>query len=154
MTTPTRPKLQAVPHHEIADLIEKRDGDCFVVAAHIVALFDRPFALSAAESKARELALAIGREDYHIALVHGWVTRPTDGKRHVHAWVEIPDVRLVLDYSNGLEVMTPIAHYYKAGKINEDTIRHYDRDETRELLIAHEHYGPWHEMDDAEPDND
>ena len=144
MTTPTRPQLKA----------EEHDGDCFKVAANIVALFDCQFALTSAELKAREMALAIGRNENSVYLVHGYVTRPTDGKRHVHAWVEIPDVRLVLDYSNGLEVMTPIAHYYKAGKINEACISRYGYYEARESLVKHEHYGPWVELDDVEPTDD
>ena len=142
MTTPTRPKVEE---------IEKKDGDCFKVAASIVALFDCQFALTKSEFAATELVRAIGREEYNVYLTHGWVTRPTDGVRHEHAWVEIPDVRLVIDYSNGLEVMTPIAHYYKAGKVNPACIKQYGYDETRQLLVKHEHYGPWEDMDKVDP---
>ena len=109
------------------------NGDCFEVAALVLALYDKAWAV---DGNAREAidtlkALKVGKLD--LLLVHGWVTRPTDQHKHVHGWVEIPDMRLVLDYGNGLNILMPKPVYYDKGKIT-DTVS-YSAAQTTRMLI-------------------
>lgn len=100
-------------------------GDCFSAAADLIISLDLTDA----------------------RLVHGMVTGTGEikGLRHPHAWVEMNN--LVLDYSNGSEVVCDRPMYYEAGEIEplkKCEYRTYSFDEMMELLIDKLHYGPWH----------
>jgi hypothetical protein len=111
-------------------------GDCFIVAAKLVALAG----------------------EYPDAFIcHGMVTHAETG-RHAHAWIErhrtfthpdweapIPTVD-VIDRSNGNNAALPAALYYKLGAIDPDTVRRYDRTTAIERMLATGHYGPWTEL--------
>lgn len=95
------------------------DGDCYEVAANMV------------------LEMPIR------TLCHGTVTGqgPLEGVRFGHAWVELGEV--VFDFSNGHSVVTTRTRYYEIGEIREEDVRRYSGVETYEMLVKHEHYGPW-----------
>ena len=124
-------------------MTEEKNGDCFVVAAEIVAQFDMP--LSCGQEGARGAIKLLGLMDvqqHELVLVHGQVTRHTDGLKHTHGWVEIKTMNdVVVDFSNGHHALAPHADYYKAGQI-EDTIK-YEFDEVKQMMVKHATYGPW-----------
>lgn len=122
---------------------EKEDGDCFVVAANIIACFGMNLlADDAARDAIKTLkSLSIGNDE--LWLCHGIVTRKTDGREHVHAWIEIIGKRLVLDYSNGHRCITPTAVYYEAGIIEPANVERYNATQTRRKLVNYETFGPW-----------
>jgi hypothetical protein len=110
-------------------------GNCFEVAAQMVVDFfgeDCP-----------ELA---GLSD--IRLAHGIVCGqgPLEGYRFTHAWVEgvsEKGIPMVVDCSNGREVVMPQGLYYLIGGIDEEEVQRYTDDQARERLIERATYGPW-----------
>ena len=128
---------------------EHKDGDCFVVAAEIVAQFDMP--LSCGQQNAREAITLLRLMDvqhHDLVLVHGQVTRVNDGLKHTHAWVEygITSKDVVVDFSNGHHHLIPAVVYYSVGKI-EDTTK-YDSNTTKQMMLKHGSYGPWEDDDE------
>jgi len=98
-------------------------GDCYEVAANF--LLDNPL-------------------DTDTKLCHGTAFgRGGDakGKRYGHAWIEIAQGNVVLDYSNGNNAAVYAPRYYEIGQI-KDVVR-YTLKEARQMLCDHEHYGPW-----------
>lgn len=65
------------------------------------------------------------------------------GKRYDHAWVEvtIDGVEIVIDKSNGNDVMELAILYYAAGQIEET--RKYMLAQAIVQMAIHRHYGPW-----------
>lgn len=93
-------------------------------------------------------ALFPGSED--LRLCHGTVVGTggaVEGVAYGHAWVETPDGELVFDVSNGRDVTMSRADYYRAGTVHERTVRRYEPEEARRLLLAFGHWGPWEEPD-------
>ena len=78
---------------------------------------------------------------HDLLLVHVWVTRPTDRFLHEHGWVELPEQRLVIDFSNGHHAIMPTPIYYEAGEIERTTV--YTVREARQMMVEHATYGPW-----------
>ena len=79
-----------------------------------------------------------------LVLVHGEVMGqgPLDGITYGHAWVL--DGNMVVDRSNGGNVILPQPVYYSVGKIDEINNTHtYTWSEARKKLVEFEHYGPW-----------
>jgi len=72
---------------------------------------------------------------------------PINGIRHGHAWLEFydtyTDMVWVIDYSNGKQVEMPQVMYYKVGHIEPEKVKRYKQDEVPQMLLEHEHYGPW-----------
>ncbi len=103
-------------------------GDCYEVAGNAVF----------------EDALPARRQ-----IVHGTVSGQghLTGVRFGHAWVEVDDT--VFDLSNGRAIIMPRDEYYALGEISNP--RRYTVAEARKLMLAHEHYGPWHEEEDNAP---
>ncbi len=127
---------------------EREDGDCFVVAANIVSLFDHPAAklyAGGSVAAAIEVASALGLSEHDLTLAHGLVTRKADGRVHCHAWVELEGLHLVLEYSNGHTSLLPVTMYYAVGEIIAEEVVKYSCDETRRMMVEHETYGPWAE---------
>jgi len=58
---------------------------------------------------------------------------------HGHAWLELGDV--VLDYSNGQQIVLRKEEYYKAGKIRN--VERYTLKQVREQVRVHKTWGPW-----------
>ncbi len=89
-----------------------------------------------------------GYEDT-LLLVHGVVSGqgPLAGQRFDHAWIESFDapVPMVIDRSNGKNLVLPKAAYYHAGQIDADECHYYSHKEFLAKVIEHEHYGPWEE---------
>jgi hypothetical protein len=85
--------------------------------------------------------------DRGLTLVHGEVagTGPLEGVRFGHAWVEDEDTGVVIDYSNGRELVAPRAFYYAKGAVS-DPVR-YSAEEAARTMVVAGHYGPWHEED-------
>lgn len=71
-----------------------------------------------------------------------------EGLRYWHAWVEVttPAGTVVVDYSNGLEVVMPRTRYYRLGQIRD--VRRYTPDQARAMAAEWGHLGPW---DGTEP---
>jgi len=88
-----------------------------------------------------------------LKLVHAHVTGQgsLEGKRYAHAWNEIGDV--VLDTSNGRQIVMPKEQYYSLGNVRivPGDYAIYDAEEARKKLVKHEHYGPW-DLDDEKAD--
>jgi hypothetical protein len=110
---------------------EKNEGDCFERAGkNILYKTDIP----------------------ELTLVHGLVTGQgkIHGVRHVHAWNEIGN-DIVLDNSNGRNIVMRKDQYYKLGKINPNNpneYRKYDKEQARKWMAKTKHYGPWEISDD------
>lgn len=117
------------------------NGDCFEVAGNIVALFDKPYALGDSEKAAIMVLTAMDVSEDDLVLVHGLVRRSTDGFQHVHAWVEIPEMRLAVDFSNGHNTVMPREHYRNLGQA-ERTFE-FTPEQAQRMLLEHETYGPW-----------
>src|SRR5215204_529548 len=97
---------------EEGEIMAKRKGDCYQVAAELV-LYDPAF---------RNAVVAHGEP----------ILRPT-GERYGHAWVELDGQ--VVDRSNGLDVMLPREVYYSWGHINEARVVRYAHDEVAQTLM-------------------
>jgi hypothetical protein len=75
-------------------------------------------------------------------LVHGVVTRKSDGIQHPHAWCEFGG--MVYDNSNGNNICMPKELYYSLGNI-ELTVR-YTYDEAVNNVLNTEMYGWWNPL--------
>lgn len=117
----------------------KGDGDCFPVACHLVWTGEY-------------------KDNVEARVCHGMVTRPADGLRHWHAWVEVLDVYAhpavdrpiylwtCVDKSNGHDTILPQALYYHLGKIENDEVYRYTQDDVVRLMATTQHYGPWEDQ--------
>lgn len=121
----------------------KGKGDCFEVAANIVGLFNMALITGDAEQAAIKLLTVMDVKQTDIRLVHGWVARPGDGLMHPHAWVEIPEMQLVLDHSNGHKALMHRERYRQLGKV-KGTLE-YDYEQARKMMVDYATYGPWDE---------
>ena len=105
-------------------------GDCFESALQEL-LHSNPF----------------GKEDEdNMTLVHAVVTGQgeIEGLKHGHAWNEIGDV--VIDKSNGRNIVMRKEDYYKAGNINPNNtneFKRYTRQEMSKMVNKFKTYGPW-----------
>ena len=105
-------------------------GDCFESALQEL-LHSNPF----------------GKEDEdNMTLVHAVVTGQgeIEGLKHGHAWNEIGDV--VIDKSNGRNIVMRKEDYYKAGNINPNNtneFKRYTRQEMSKMVSKFKTYGPW-----------
>lgn len=134
----------------------KVTGDCFLVAAHIGTRYWPD-----------EVVDDTFRSD--VRIVHGLPVGQgplNQGKRFWHAWVEVTHrttipsevvtanpafahfggeivTELVIDRSNGQDLVLPKAVYYNVGDLDEDHVWRYDMDEAIERMVATENYGPW-----------
>ena len=127
---------------------DQANGDCFVVAAEIVSCFDTA-AIASSDKAKRAIAVLkeIGVTHHGVRLCHGTVTRDSDQREHAHAWVELPEMNdLVVDFSNGHNVMMCKHTYYTAGRIKDR--KDYDYYTARQMLVRHATYGPWEGEDD------
>jgi hypothetical protein len=70
---------------------------------------------------------------------------PTEGIRHVHAWIEYEQwgVTFVRNVATGNEMETPACIYYDAGRITK--VVRYTVAEAMKAALEHDHYGPWDE---------
>jgi hypothetical protein len=60
------------------------------------------------------------------------------GLEHGHCWLEL-DGKIVIDLSNGRQVVMEKEHYYALGKIKD--VKTYTADEFREKILAAGHWG-------------
>jgi len=122
---------------------ELTEGDCFVVAARLV----------------------LNDDEGELRLCHGEVmaeTVPeghtaTPGEYHWHAWVEKTTYIVYkgtkyalvtcIDKANGNDGELPQGFYYNAGHVIN--VKRYDRREAMRMMLTFEHYGPWHEPQEA-----
>ena len=130
---------------------DREDGDCFEVAALIVC--DIPSDIDGV-NVARKMIDEINPT--FVKLVHGFVSRPDDGYRHVHAWIELRmnNATFVLDYSNRKAFFGFATRYRSIGKINDDECWKYTPDAARHAMIREETYGPWEGQENYAPKND
>lgn len=110
---------------KIKELIteSKTTGDCFQVAGRN--MMDNP--------------------PPEMTLVHAYVSGqgPLKGKRYSHAWNEIGDV--VIDYSNGRQIVMRKSQYYMLGQIEQKQgeYKKYDQKEALRHMVKYKHWGPW-----------
>ncbi len=78
-----------------------------------------------------------------LVLVHGEVIGQgrIAGIAHSHCWLELDD-RVVIDVSNGKNVVCYKDLYYQSGGIG-DNLHRYDFHTYRRRLLEHGHFGPW-----------
>tara|TARA_Y100000593_G_scaffold33448_1_gene65730 strand:+ start:922 stop:1269 length:348 start_codon:yes stop_codon:yes gene_type:complete len=79
-------------------------------------------------------------------LVHGVVLNSLDYQPMGHAWVEVGST--CYDYSNGRKLKVSKKLYYAQGAIKELMKKGYKQArykgmEVAEMLLKHEHWGPW-----------
>lgn len=98
-----------------------RKGDCYIAAFHLA---DR---LSKENTMRLEHGIVKGQESL-------------EGVRFGHAWVEIGG-DIVLDFSNGQEVILRKDQYYKIGDIR--TVHRYTFREMVSEAVRTGTYGPW-----------
>lgn len=82
----------------------------------------------------------------NMTLVHAVVTGQgeIEGVKHGHAWNEVGDI--VIDKSNGRNIVMRKEQYYKAGNINpanRSEFKRYTRKEMANEVKKHKTYGPW-----------
>ena len=82
----------------------------------------------------------------NMTLVHAAVTGQgeIEGLKHGHAWNEIGDI--VLDKSNGRNIVMRKEDYYRAGNIdpnNTNEFKRYTRQEMAKMVSKFKTYGPW-----------
>ena len=91
----------------------------------------------------------LARQAQGYTLVHGMVSGQgkLEGRRFGHAWVEIDDgpLIMVLDQSNGRNLLLPRDMYYRIGEVDPEECRRYTPEETLHQLARHHHWGPWEE---------
>jgi hypothetical protein len=120
-------------------------GDCFIVALDFIVTLEDD-----------------AMPDWH-RLCHGTPVGqgPIAGQRIAHAWVErdfpataagggpngdwpaMPARTIVIDLSNGAEVVMPREMYYRIGQIEEADVVRYTRREAIEHAVETMNYGPW-----------
>lgn len=110
-------------------------GDCFKVAANLVVPI-----LGIVKDELTKLN--------DVTLVHGIVTGQghLEGVRYTHAWVEgytSEGIPMVVDASNGLNILMPQGLYYLIGRIDKRECVHYTPGEAQDRMLDHCHYGPW-----------
>ena len=102
----------------------KTDGDCFQANAETV------------------LALATEINPAILEIVHGLVTNPETGQRHIHCWAEV-NREMAVDRSNGHSVTIQRNLYYLIGEIDEEELIRYSVLEMRRQLAETGVWGPW-----------
>ena len=102
------------------------NGDCFIVAAKIILQATAP----------RSARLVHGLPIYRKP-------GPDYGKRFWHAWVEsvMEGIPVVLDFSQGKEIVMPRDEFYRIGRI-EQVFRYTQHQANRELTKTG-NCGPW-----------
>ena len=108
--------------------MRRRLGDCAEVAAKIV-LDEQPDT-----DPGGRLVLAHG-----YPLGRGSI----EGRRYFHAWVESADGTVVIDRSNGLDVVMARDAYYRLGAIIPEHVDRYDREQVIDHILGDKHWGPW-----------
>lgn len=106
---------------------DKADGDCYVVAAKLVAM----------ESVFPTYLVCHGE-----ATGRGKIA----GRRFGHAWIEgeLGEMgQVVFDFSNGGNHIVPRDVYYAMGEIDPVTVRKYTDKEALKLMLRTGHFGPW-----------
>jgi len=82
-------------------------------------------------------------------LVHGTVSGQgwLEGRRIDHAWVEVDDgpVVMVIDHSQGKNLVLSRDAYYHIGKISPDECTRYTSEEAVVNMLRSKHFGPWGE---------
>lgn len=110
-------------------------GDCFIVAARLVAMRDN-------HPLKCELDSIVD-----LTLVHGVVTGQgaIEGVQYGHAWIEgnHNGVPVVADFANGNRFIGPAAFYYAIGRIDDAALCRYTPAQARRQLVDHAHFGPW-----------
>lgn len=119
-------------------------GDCFKVAADLVVP-----SLGIVNCRVSNM------DD--IALVHGIVTGKgrLDGIRFTHAWVEgvtADGITMVVDISNGLDLVIPKELYYGIGRIDPGECERYSAKDAIDRMLSYAHYGPWDGAPVAHPE--
>ena len=119
---------------------ETGNGNCFETAAKVILDMHGD---DDADRAIQLLSLLSGVSD--MVVCHGKVSRPVDGFRHTHAWVEFSydgDI-MVIDTSNGKTYFGQVDPYRTLGQINDEETYIYSATDVRDCLLVHEVWGPW-----------
>jgi len=85
----------------------------------------------------------------NLTLVHGVVSGqgPLEGRRIGHAWVEVStsheEISLVVDRSQGQNLVLMRGDYYRLGQIDPNECKRYTPEEAIIEMVRSEHWGPW-----------
>lgn len=80
-----------------------------------------------------------------VLLAHGTplgLAGEVAGRRYPHAWVELGSAIVVDPTMSGRPTMA-MALYYRVGRLEEEMVERYDREEAERLLREVGHCGPW-----------
>lgn len=118
-------------------LTESKLGNCFETAGRTIL---------------KNLTELEPKESDEYSLVHAFVRGkgPLEGRRFVHAWIEWRG--MVVDKSNGNDVMMSDSKYYALGKVEpkeKGAYVKYDRRTAQRNMGKFGHYGPWSEIDES-----
>lgn len=117
----------------------KKKGDCYENAANAVL-----FGLSGigALRRPEQLTLVHGQPRYKGEPAYEGKRLVQSGDRYGHAWVESGG--MVFDVTTSMMPYPFKAErYYELGDIDPAQCQRYTQDEVREMVLEHEHYGPW-----------
>jgi len=122
-----------------SDLFEEGAGDCFHVAGRTM------------------IDMTEEQEVYGMKMIHAYVYGQGElkGRRFPHAWIEQGDV--VLDNSNGNNIVMRKEQYYPLGGIVEESGAYatYVKEDCLVKMLKHSHWGPWDlndSLDEGIPD--
>jgi len=79
--------------------------------------------------------------DSNFRIAHGTVLGQGSikGIRHGHCWIE--NGSIVMDFSNGRQIIMHKGQYYKIGKIKH--IKRYNKEQFNKMILKHKNWGPW-----------
>lgn len=103
-----------------------------------------------------QLAIVLDNETAHFFQLCGWMAHDGklthDGRRLAEDLVldepDAPDslktyIRDRRCAEDGRNLILPKDVYYRTGRIDPDCCSRYDRAEARDMIVEHEHWGPW-----------
>lgn len=128
------------------------NGDCFVKAGRII------LDVKVGGSHSPDLQAALSTlgspkiDEKDFRLVHAIVTGqgPVAGRKFSHGFV-LWKRSIVIDYSNGNELVMPKSLYYKIGHIDEKLkggYVEYSVSDAAKKMMLNKHWGPW-DLDEA-----
>jgi len=130
-------------------------GDCYETAGKLILAMGGHFPPPSYWSKVKTIiGLKETPESKDFRMVHALVRGQgrLSGKRFGHGWVEWKQ-SLVIDFSNGNELVLPKSVYYSAGKVDPNekgAYVTYTTQEAKVKILGKGHWGPWDLNEDLE----
>lgn len=122
------------------------DGDCFQTAIQVAIEL-----ISEGCENVRVChgsPLGTGGEALGVRFPHAWVEVTEKGHDILNykgeGVPELIDIAWAIDRSNGGDIKIPAFVYRAMGRVDDDVVMVYTHMECVEMLLRHQHYGPWH----------